>query len=97
MIHKTHSITVFTARLKETFLEVQAGPKYFGNTLISTNSKMHVIKWTASEGGGNSCITSVGMFKELITSEDGLMFSRYLYSMNIADPVKKERFLKKQF
>ena len=35
-------------------------------------------------------------FKELVVSEDGLVYSRYMYSMNITDPDKRDRFLKKK-
>ena len=46
--------------------------------------------------GEHRCISQVGMFKELVVSEDGLVYSRYMYSMNITDPDKRDRFLKKK-
>ena len=36
------------------------------------------------------------MFTVNVVSKEGLDFGRYLYSMNIPDPVKKENFLKKK-
>ena len=45
--------------------------------------------------GDKRCITNVDMFKVNVIDKDGLNFGRYLFSMNISDPVKKEKFLKK--
>ena len=42
------------------------------------------------------CIGNVGIFKELVVNKDGLMYSRYMYSINIGDPDKRNRFLKKK-
>lgn len=46
--------------------------------------------------GEKKCITLVEMFTVNVVSKEGLDFGRYLYSMNIPDPVKKENFLKKK-
>ena len=36
------------------------------------------------------------MFKELVISEDGLLYSRYMYSMNITSHDKRAEYLKKK-
>jgi hypothetical protein len=43
------------------------------------------------------CIGNVGIFKELVVNKDGLMYSRYMYSINIGDPDKRNRFLKRNW
>jgi hypothetical protein len=45
--------------------------------------------------GVHRCISNVGMFKELVVNKDGLMYSRYLYSLNIQDTDKSDKFLRK--
>ena len=47
------------------------------------------------EETGTSCIKNVGKFKKPITSKKELLFSRHLYSMNIADPVNRTMFIQK--
>ena len=46
--------------------------------------------------GDKKCVTHVEMFTVNVVSKEGLDFGRYLYSMNIPDPVKKDDFLKKK-
>ena len=46
--------------------------------------------------GDKKCVTLVEMFTVNVVSKEGLDFGRYLYSMNIPDPVKKDNFLKKK-
>ena len=48
-------------------------------------------------GETKKCVTHVEMFTVNVVSKEGLDFGRYLYSMNIPDPVKKDNFLKKSY
>lgn len=44
--------------------------------------------------GSESCITTVGLFKELVLNEDGLKYSRYLYSLTIEDEQKRAGYMR---
>ena len=51
-------------------------------------------QFIAPHRGDKQCITQVDMFKVNVISKEGLDFGRYLYSMQISDPAKTEKFLK---
>ena len=44
--------------------------------------------------GSESCITNVGLFKELVLNKDGLIYSRFLYSLTIEDEQRRARYMK---
>ena len=44
--------------------------------------------------GTLKCVTDGDMFNSMVLSEEGLRYSRYLYSLTIDDAEKRERYLK---
>ena len=59
--------------------------------LITYHRNISAVQWFLRKCNGHT-----GMFKELVMSEDGLLYSRYMYSMNITNHDKRAKYLKKK-